>query len=258
MLWRTKHTSGAISFYLSSVFPLSPYFFGTLFPQLFIVIVHDFCLSVVRSSACGGYLSGLDSLGALLGKQDAEGGEHQLQIRDDGHVVDVHQVEFQFFIGIRVVLAVDLGVAGEAGFNLEAELEVRKEFVILLRDLRPFRSRPHHAHVALQDVPELGKFVQAALADEAADRRDAVVLVPGAEAGHAVLLGIHTHAAELIDRELSSVLGEAHLLIDGGAAVIEVDRRRRDQQDRTQDDQGRAGRDDVEGPLDDGVFRFQL
>ena len=212
----------------------------------------------ICGSVCGGYLPGFNSLGALLGKEDAEGGKHQLEIRDDGHVVDVHQVEFQLFIGIRVVLAVDLGITGEAGFDLETELKVRKELIVLLRDLRPFRSGSHHAHVALQDVPELGQFVQATLAYEAADRRDAVVLVPGGEAGHAVFLGIRAHAAELIDGELSPVLGEAHLLIDGGAAVIEVDRRCRDQKDRTQKDQCRAGRDNVEGPLDDGIFRFQL
>lgn len=241
-----KTASGAISSYLSSVFPLALYFFRAFGSQGFIVIVQS------------GYLSGLDSLCALLGEEDTEGGEHQLQIRDDGHVVDVHQVEFQFFIGIRVVLSVDLGIAGEAGFDLEAELKIREELIVLLRDLRPFRSRPHHAHVALQDVPELGQFVQAALADEAADRRDAVVLVAGGEAGHAVFLGVCAHAAELIDGELSPVLGEAHLLIDGGAAVIEMDRRRRDQKDRAQEDQRRAGRDNVEGPLDDGVFRLQL
>ena len=253
-----KTASGAISSYLSSVFPLALYFFRAFRSQGFIVIVHDFRLLDICGSVCGGYLSGLYSLGALLGEEDAEGGEHQLEIRDDGHVVDVHQVEFQFLIGIRVVLPVDLGIAGEAGFDLEAELEVRKEFIVLLRDFRPFRSRAHHAHITLQDVPELWQFVQAAFAYEAADRRDAVVLVAGREAGHAVLLGVRAHAAELIDGELSSVLGEAHLLINRGAAVIEMDRCRRDQKNRAQEDQRRAGRDDVEGPLDDGVFRLQL
>ena len=197
-------------------------------------------------------------MGTLFGKQNPEGGEHQLQIRDDGHVIDVHQVEFQLFIGIRVVFAIDLGIAGEAGFDLKTELEIRKKFVILLCDFRPFRSRTHHAHIPFQDVPELGQFIQAALADEAADGRDAVVVVAGGEAGHTVLLGVGSHAAELIDGELSSVFGEAHLLINRGAAVIEVDRRRRDQEDRAQDHERRAGRDDVEGPLDDGVFRVQL
>ena len=37
-----------------------------------------------------------------------------------------------------------------------------------------------------------------------------------------------------------------------------MDRGRRDQEDRAQDHQRRAGRDDVEGPLDNGVFRVQL
>lgn len=203
------------------------------------------------------HLAGIDAFGAFRHEENAEGGEDQLQIRDDGHVVDVHQVEFQFLIGIRVVFAVDLGIAGEAGFDLKAEPEVREELIVLLRDLRPFRSGSHHAHVPFQDVPKLRQFVQAALADEPADRRDALILVPGREAGHAVLLGIHPHAAELIDGELSSVLGEAHLLIDRGAAVVEVDRRRRDQKNRAQEDQGRAGRDDVECPLEDGVFRVR-
>lgn len=220
----------------------------------FCVLYIVFCIFILHRRR----LTSRDALGAFRQEENAESGEHQLQIRDYGHVVDIKQVEFQLLIGIRVILAVDLRIAGEAGLDLKAELEIREELIVLFRDFRPFRSGADHAHVPFQDVPELWKLVQAALAYEAADRRDAVVLISGREAGHAVLLGIHPHAAELIDRELSSVPGEAHLFIDCGTAVIEVDRRRRDQENRAQEDQRRAGRDDVEGPLDDGVFGFQI
>ena len=195
--------------------------------------------------------------GALFGEENADGCKDQLDICEDAHVVDIEQVELQFFIGVGVVLAVDLGIAGEAGLHLQAEAEVREKLIVLLSNLRALRPGADHGHVADEDVPELGEFVKADLADDAADGGDAVVLVASGEASNPVLLRIDAHAAELQDLEFPSVFGEAHLLIQSGPAVIEMDGKSGDQHKGAENNHGKAGGDDVEGTLHNGVLRGQ-
>ena len=68
--------------------------------------------------------------------------------------------------------------------------------VELLHELRPLRPRADEAHVAAQHVEDLRQLVDAHLADEAADARDAIV-VGRRPARASVLLGVDAHAAEL-------------------------------------------------------------
>lgn len=102
------------------------------------------------------------------------------------------------------------------------------------------------------------KFIKSTLAYNLSDWRDAVVIVAGGETGDAVFLGIDPHGAELINLELSAVLGKAHLLIDCGAAVIEMDRGGGDEHDRREKNQRHARGRDVKDALEDGVFRVEL
>ena len=206
----------------------------------------------------GGYLPGVDAGGALGAEKDAHSGEHQFQIRQHVHVVDVHQVKFQLLIGFGIVLAVDLGIAGQPGLDLQPQLEIRHSPVILLRDLRPLRSGADDAHIANQDVPELGQLIQPAFPDDPAHRRDPVVVIAGAQPGNAVLFRVHAHGPELDDLEKLAVLGQPDLLIEDRAAVIGLDGDGRDQKDRGQHDQpqGRAHR--VEDPLQQPILRPQL
>lgn len=71
---------------------------------------------------------------------------------------------------------------------------------------------------------------QAELADDPADRRDAVILVARAQARYAVLFRVHAHGAEFHDPEFFSVPGQTRLPVKRRAAVIEMDRQAGDQQ----------------------------
>ena len=260
MLWRAKKPPERFRFIRFSVRPLGGDFFCVFLAKCLVVVVDARGLRDGFLFVCGCTCDAafaLEALRTVFGEQDAKGGEDQLDVREDGHVVDVQKVKLQLFVGVGVVLAIDLGIAGEAGLDLEAEAEVREELVILLGDLRTLRAGADDAHVALKDVPELWQFVQAALANDAADGCDAVVLVPCREAGNAVLLRVDTHAAELVDFKFLSVLRQAYLLIDGGAAVVKVDGKGGDEHDGAEDDQSSTGGDNVKGALDDGVLRVQ-
>ena len=172
-------------------------------------------------------------------------------------MVDVQQVKLQLFVGLGVVFAVDLGVACQAGLDLEPQIEIRHGLAVGGGDLGTLRPGTHHGHIPHEDVPQLGQLVQANLADEAANGGNAVVLVTGAEPGHPVLFGVLPHGAELQNFELFSVLGETGLLIEHGTPVIQVDGQAGDQHDGAQQQQGDAGAQQVEEPFDDGVLGGQ-
>ena len=197
----------------------------------------------------------IDSFGALFREQDAEGGKAELQVGQHAHVVDVQKVELQLFIGFGVILAVNLGVTRKTGFDLEAELEVRELLVILLRNLRPLGAGPDNRHVTLEDIHKLRELIQAALADNAPDGRDTGIIYAGGEKGNAVLLGIDAHGAELDDLELAAVLCQPGLLIEDGAAVIQLDRQGGKQHQRTEQNKRQPGADDVKDALDQHILR---
>ena len=69
------------------------------------------------------------------------------------------------------------------------------------------------------------------------------------QAGHAVFLGIHPHGAEFIDIELLAVLGQAQLLIEDGAAVIELDGNGRNEHEGAENHQGRQAQEDIRQPF---------
>ena len=87
--------------------------------------------SIVFSAHCGGLTLG-NSLGAFRHKQDLHRREHQPKVFDHGHVVDVHQVHLELVVGLRVVAAVDLGVARETGLYLQAQGEGWHFFFVLI------------------------------------------------------------------------------------------------------------------------------
>ena len=139
--------------------------------------------------------------------------------------------------------------------SLEAELEVRELLIILLCNLRPLGAGPDNRHVTLEDIHKLRELIQAALADDAPDGRDARIIYAGGEAGDAVLLGIDAHGAELDDLELAAVLCQPGLLIEDGAAVIQLDRQGGKQHQRTEQNERQPGADDIKEPFNKHVFR---
>lgn len=194
------------------------------------------------------------SLRALLHKEDLHGREHDLEIFDEAGGRDIHQIHQELVVGSRIVLAVDLGVAGEAALGLEAEVPLGEFFFVLGGDLGALRAGAYDGHVAFQDVQELREFIEADSADEAADGGDAGIVLARGESRHAVFFGIHAHAAEFVDREYLPVFGEAVLLVEGGAAVS-FDKETDDEHGDGEDDEGCKGKDNVDDALPEEVLR---
>lgn len=90
--------------------------------------------------------------GAFFHEEDLHGAEDDFNIFSQTGSGYIHEIHKEFVIGGGVVLAVDLGVAGEAAFALEAEGPFGDVFFILGGDFRPFRSWPYDGHIALKDV----------------------------------------------------------------------------------------------------------
>lgn len=55
----------------------------------------------------------------FLHEQNLHRGKDDLEVFEQAGTGDVHEIQQQFVVGGGVVLAVDLGVAGEAAFGLE-------------------------------------------------------------------------------------------------------------------------------------------
>ena len=145
----------------------------------------------------------------------------------------------------------------------------------LLDELPQFWNvlKADHAHVALEDVPELRQLVERVLAQEAADGGDALVLgelehgapplvgaaqlvVAGAaldELAHVVLVGARVvaggHGAELEELEAATAEANALLAVEHGAGRAALDEDGDDGEGRRQKDQSAGRRDEVEGAL---------
>lgn len=203
------------------------------------------------------YSSGLtlrNSLRALLHKQDLRGREHDLEFFEEARLGDIHQIHQELVVGRRIVLAIDLSIAGESALGLEAEVPLRKFFFVLGGNLGALGARAYDGHVAFQDVQELREFIEADSTDEAADGCDAGIVLAGGESRYAVFFGIHAHTAEFVDREYLPVFGETVLLVEGGASVS-FDKETDDEHGDGEDDEGCKGEDDVDDALPKEVLR---
>ena len=195
-----------------------------------------------------------NSLRALLHKQDLRSREHDLEVFEEAGLGDIHQIHQELVVGRRIVLAIDLSIAGESTLSLEAEVPLRKFFFVLGGNLGALGAGAYDGHVAFQDVQELGELVDTDSTDEAADRGDSWIVLACGESGNTVFFGIHAHTAEFVDRKYLPVFGEAVLLVEGGAAVS-FDKETDDEHGDGEDDEGCEGEDDVDDALPEEVLR---
>lgn len=193
-------------------------------------------------------------LRTFLHEEDLRRREHDFEVLEEAGLGDVHQVHQELVVGGRIVLAVDLSIAGESALGLEAEVPFREFFFVLGGNLGALGAGAYDGHVAFQDVQELREFIEADSADEAADGCDAGIVLTGGESRYAVFFGIHAHTAEFVDREYLPVFGEAVLLVKGGAAVS-FDKETDDEHGDGKDDEGCKGEDDVDDALPEEVLR---
>ena len=208
---------------------------------------------MVFSTHCSGLIL-RNSLRALLHKEDLRGREHDLEVFEEAGLRDIHQIHQELVVGRRIVLAIDLGIAGESALGLEAEVPLREFFFVLGGDLGAFGAGAYDGHIAFQYVQELGELVDTDSTDEAADPGDSWIVLACGESGNAVFLCIHTHATEFVDRKYLPVFGEAVLLVEGGAAVS-FDKKTDDEHGDGEDDEGCEGENDVDGTLPEEVLR---
>lgn len=195
-----------------------------------------------------------NSLGTFRHKQDLRGREHDLEVFEEAGLGDIHQIHQELVVGRRIVLAIDLSIAGESALGLEAEVPLREFFFVLGGNLGALGAGSYDGHVAFQDVQELREFIEAYSANEAADGGDAGIVLAGGESRYAVFFGIHAHTAEFVDREYLPVFGETVLLVKGGAAVS-FDKEADDEHGDGEDDEGCKGDDDVDDALPEEVLR---
>lgn len=212
--------------------------FNQRFPSLFLCCNLSFCYP----------------FRTLLHEENLRSGEHDLEVFEEAGLGDIHQIHQELVVGRRIVLAINLGIAGESALGLEAEVPLREFFFVLGGDLGALGARTYDGHVAFQDVQELREFIEADSADEAADGGDAGIVLAGGESRYAVFFGIHAHTAEFVDREYFPVFGETVLLVKGGAAVS-FDKKTDDEHGDGEDDEGCKGEDDVDDALPEEVLR---
>jgi len=186
-------------------------------------------------------ISPLHLLRPFSSKHHLYGLGQDLEVESQGPVVDVFAVQADDFFEVGDVgAAACLPHAGDAGFHGQAAFVV---VAVLLEFGRCRGSCADQGHVSLQDVEELGEFVQRGFADEFSYFCDAgVVLHLEHEAVHLVLLHqlgfagfcVLVHGAELVHLELAAVLADAFLTEEDGAGRVEFD----GQTDRDVQDQG--------------------
>ena len=201
------------------------------------------------------YLPFSHPFGAFLHEQNLHRGEDDLEVFEQAGTGDVHEVQQQFVVGGGVVLAVDLGVAGEAAFGLEPQVPLGHFFGVLSGNFGAFGSWPYDGHISLEDVQQLGQFVEADGPDEAAHPGYPGIVFAGAEPGHPVFFGIHAHAAEFQYGEHFTVFGKPFLAVEDVAAVGVFDGSGHGHHDGRKDHQGHQGQHDVEEALEEQVFR---
>ena len=180
-----------------------------------------------------------------------------------GPVADVPGVHGDaFFVG-GVAAAAGLPHAGDAGQDHAVLAEV---FAVALNLSRDDGPRAYEAHVATDDVPELRELVEAGLAEEGAEFRDARVVLE-LEVGFPFLtglgvlcevfleglLGVRDHGLEFVAREEPAVLADALVREDDVAFVVDGDDKDKAHQNRRDNDAAADGADEVEHALDGAV-----
>lgn len=205
------------------------------------------------------HIDGIDvdgALGRALGDEDLDGLDHDDEVLEQAVVLDVHEVVDEFVVRRGVVLGEDLGEAGDAGLDVVAVGVLGILRGELLDEVRALGARADEAHVAVEDVPDLRQLVEAGGADEGADARDARVVV-GRELRAGVLLGVDAHRAEFVDLVGLTKTASANLAVESWAAVLELDSDGNRHHEGQCNDEGDAGKHDVDNALDGSLLDAQ-
>lgn len=87
--------------------------------------------------------------------------------------MNVPGIELEAAVEADVVAAADLPEAGDTGRGHADDRQIFADFLFFARQVR---ARADKAHLALDDIEDLRQFIEAVLADELANFRDARVI----------------------------------------------------------------------------------
>src|SRR4051794_36095525 len=122
----------------------------------------------IVGSAAGSEQQGGDGLGA------------DCEIHDEVAVPQVPEVVGELLCragGVERVAAAELRPAGDAGLDQQAPRPEGDRALEQVYELRPFRPRADHRHLAPEHVPELGQLVEMRLAEKVPDPGNAGVVL---------------------------------------------------------------------------------
>src|SRR5579883_548028 len=208
------------------------------------------------------------SVASPCGQDDRDGLEDDHDVPADRPVLHIGAVERHPAVVSRVVAAADLPGTGQPGADLKVEMGVRAVHRDLVDD---DRSRADDAHVAAQHVDQLGKLVQAELAQHRPDDRDARIVLElarrdpfalriGASLQVATkhLVAIGNHGAELQAMERLPSVSDPRVAIENGAPIADRDRDCHQKEERREHDQRRQSYEYVDAAFGCAAQRARL
>jgi hypothetical protein len=148
--------------------------------------------------------------------------------------------------------SVDLGPAGHAGAGDVAGHVVADPVLELIDEMGAFGAGADEGHVANEDVPELGKFVEVPFAEEFADAGAAGV-VGGGPDGAGFAFGVDGHGAQFEDGEGLAGDAAAFLAVENGAGGAALDEGGGEEDDRGGNEQADEGAGEVLEALENAV-----
>ena len=178
---------------------------------------------------------------------------HNIGIQPDRPVANIVLIQFDALFKTGGVAPADLPHAGHSGADHLVELDALAIQGALLGKIG---ARPDQTHLALDDIDQLGKFIETELAQEATHAGDArvmpelLILFPFLLQGgvrlqqlRKHLIGIHAHGAKFQHAEGFAVTALAHLAVKDRAFRIQADEQGNESEDgRTSQQQDeRAG-----------------
>ena len=136
----------------------------------------EFCARLAFTQSLGLGEGGLCDTGAPgRPDDDSRGLQQNQEIQGQAVVLDVVEVVVELLLRVLeggAVRKIDLRPAGYAWFYDMTAVVIGDLRRKLADELGPLRPRADEAHLALEDVPELGQFVHAEAAQEASEQRD--------------------------------------------------------------------------------------
>src|SRR2546429_4292020 len=119
-------------------------------------------------------------IGILVDKAVPERHPENFHVKDQGPVLDIVQVMLKALLQRRIAApTVHLGPASHASFDPMSQHIAWDALTKFLNQNGPFRAWSHQAHVALEDIPELGQFIQTQPPQERAQRGAAWIVLLG-------------------------------------------------------------------------------